>query len=59
MLAQLDAENDDAMTLQELGLAGIFDDEALANEHEVKRAPCTSPIHASANVYAARHARDS
>ena len=44
MLSPIADQNEDDMTLDELGVAGLFDDDALANDHEVRCAPAHQPI---------------
>ena len=43
MLAPIQHDDDDqydeSMTLSDLGVAGLFDDDALATSHDVSRAP--------------------
>ena len=41
MIAPTANHDDDNMTLGDLGVAGLFDDDALADAHGVSRAPFT------------------
>lgn len=51
MLASMADQNDDQMTLSELGVVGLFDDEVLANDHEVSRALSVTRCHTPASAH--------